>query len=62
MPLSRPMPLVAAGVDERRLRGEDGQFRIFYFTPSEDGIVVIHAFAKETEQTPQPEIETRESA
>lgn len=58
MPLSRPMPSVAAGVHELRLRGDDGQFRVFYFTASADGILVIHAFAKKTEQTPQPEIET----
>lgn len=58
MPLSRPMPIVAAGVHEIRLRGDDGHFRVFYFTASEDGILVIHAFVKKTEQTPQTQIKT----
>ena len=30
MPNSRPMPEVAAGVSELRVRGEDGAYRAFY--------------------------------
>ena len=41
MPLSRPMPIVGPGVAELRVRGEDGQFRAFYFTASEEGILVV---------------------
>ena len=57
MPLSRPMPSVAPGVSELRLHSEDGQFRTFYFTASEEGILVIHAFVKKTRQTPPAEIQ-----
>jgi phage-related protein len=56
MPLSRPMPVVGPGVAELRVRGEDGQFRAFYFTASEEGILVVHAFAKKTQQTPPADI------
>lgn len=58
MPLSRPMPSVAPGASELRLHGEDGRFRAFYFTASAEGILVFHAFAKKTRQTPPAEIRT----
>ncbi len=51
------MPSVAPGVSELRLRSEDGQFRTFYYTTSIEGILVIHAFAKKSRQTPPAEIE-----
>ena len=57
MPLSSPMPSVALGVSELRLHSEDGQFRIFYFTASAEGILVIHAFVKKTRQTPPSEMD-----
>ncbi|MBL8296069.1 MAG: type II toxin-antitoxin system RelE/ParE family toxin [Bryobacterales bacterium] len=57
MPLSRPMPSIAPGVSELRLHGEDRQFRAFYFTASAEGILVFHAFAKKTRQTPPAEIQ-----
>jgi len=57
MPLSRPMPSVAAGVSELRLHAADGQFRTFYWTANEKGILVFHAFQKKTRQTPPSEIE-----
>lgn len=57
MPLVRTMPSVANGLSELRLRSEDGQFRTFYFTASDRGILVFHAFVKKSQQTPLPEIE-----
>ncbi|MBL8232904.1 MAG: type II toxin-antitoxin system RelE/ParE family toxin [Bryobacterales bacterium] len=57
MPLSRPMPSVAPGVSELRLRSGDGQFRTFYYSAGVEGILVIHAFAKKTLQTPPAEID-----
>ena len=57
MPLSRPMPSVAPGVAELRLHSEDGQFRTFYFTAANEGVVVFHAFAKKTRQTLPLEIQ-----
>ncbi len=38
MPLSRPMPAIAAGVSELRIRDRDGIYRAFYFTKSPRGI------------------------
>ena len=57
MPLSRPMPSVGPGVSELRLRSEDGQFRVFYFTANEEGILVLHAFVKKTQQTSLSDIQ-----
>jgi phage-related protein len=57
MPYSRPMPGVAAGVSELRVKGEDGAYRAFYFTASARGILVFHAFVKKTQRTPPLEID-----
>ena len=57
MPLARPMPTVAPGVSELRVKGEDGIFRVFYFTATAKGILVFHAFVKKTQRTPPLEIE-----
>ena len=58
MPNSRPMPKVAPGVSELRVRGEDGAYRGFYYTASARGILVFHAFVKKTQRTPPLEIES----
>lgn len=52
MSLSRPMPLVGAGVQELRLRDESGHYRLFYFRKSAAGILVMRAFHKKSRQTP----------
>ena len=57
MPNSRPMPGVAAGVSELRVKSEDGSFRAFYYGASSEGVLVFHAFVKKTRQTPPLEIE-----
>ncbi len=57
MPVARSMPTVAPGVSELRVKGEDGVFRVFYFTATRKGILVFHAFAKKTQRTPPLEIE-----
>jgi phage-related protein len=56
MPFARPMPTVAPGVSELRVRGEDGVFRVFYFTATANGVLVFHAFAKKTQRTPPQEM------
>jgi phage-related protein len=56
-PAARPMPTVASGVSELRVKGEDGIFRVFYFTATAKGVLVFHAFAKKTQRTPPLEIE-----
>jgi len=57
MPVSRPMPSVAVGVAELRARDEKAIYRAFYYTASPRGVLVFHAFEKETQQTPLGEIE-----
>jgi|SRR5271156_27233 len=57
MPLSRPMPAIAAGVSELRIRDRDGIYRVFYFTKSSQGILVLHAFAKKSQATLKQDLE-----
>ena len=57
MPLSRPMPAVATGVHELRVRDAAGIYRAFYLVKSARGILVFHAFQKKTQATPKREIE-----
>jgi phage-related protein len=56
MPLSRPMPAVAFGVEELRMRDRTGSYRIFYFQKSPRGILIFHAFVKKTQKTSAQEI------
>lgn len=55
-PLSRPMPVVNVGVYELSLKAVTGVYRIFYCTKSEEGILIIHAFTKKSQKTPNAEI------
>lgn len=57
MPSARPMPGVAAGVAELRVKGEDGTYRAFYYAASSRGVLVFHAFIKKTQRTARLEIE-----
>jgi phage-related protein len=56
LPVSRPMPGVAAGAHELRFRDADGIQRVFYFLNSPRAILVFHAFAKKTQKTPDSEM------
>jgi len=56
MPASRPMPDVAPGVDELRAKDPSGQYRAFYLKKSSAGILVLRAFHKKTQETPNSEI------
>jgi phage-related protein len=57
MPLSRPMPDIAPGVHELRVRGEGATVRIFYYVRKADAILVFHAFQKKSQKTPSREID-----
>lgn len=55
------MPHVRAmggGLFEIRAKGREGIGRAFYCTLIGQRIVILHAFTKKTEQTPQRELET----
>lgn len=56
LPLSRPMPEVASGAHELRVRGSTTAVRVFYFVTLADTIVVFHGFQKQTQKTPKHEI------
>ena len=56
MPLSRPMPDVASGAHELRIRGKASAVRVFYFLKVAESILVFHAFRKKTQKTPQREM------
>jgi phage-related protein len=55
MPDSRPMPEIAVGVDELRAKDESGQYRAFYYKKSIAGILVLRAFQKKSQSTPNLE-------
>lgn len=56
MPLSRPMPSVAEGVEELRVKDRAGAYRVFYFTKLAAAVLIFHAFVKKTLTTPPHEI------
>lgn len=56
MPLSRPMPSIGAGVHELRFRDRSGIYRVIYVLLGTDGVWLIHAFKKATQQTSQQDI------
>ena len=56
LPLSRPMPTVASGVHELRVRSATTVVRVLYFVKVVDAIVVFHEFQKKTQKTPTQEI------
>lgn len=57
LPVSRPMSVVLPGVEELRLRGESGHYRVFCYRKARAGILVPRAFHKKTTETPLSEIE-----
>ena len=57
MPLSRPMPVIGAGVHELRLRDRSGIYRVVYAVVRSGVVHVLHAFKKTTQATPQRNIE-----
>jgi phage-related protein len=57
LPVSRPMPAVANGVHELRIKGGEGSYRVFYFVNLVEAVLVFHLFKKKTQKTPRHEIE-----
>lgn len=53
----KPMKTVGPGVREIRIREASGAFRILYDASFGDSVVVLHAFQKKTQKTPQKEID-----
>jgi phage-related protein len=57
MPLSRPMPSIARGVHELRLRDRSGHYRVIYALIRRGSAHVLHAFKKTTHATPRHHID-----
>jgi phage-related protein len=57
MPLSRPMPSIASGVEELRVRDRSGNYRTLCYTRSPRGVLVIHAFIKKTQTTSEHDVD-----
>ncbi|PYU10026.1 MAG: hypothetical protein DMG37_21630 [Acidobacteria bacterium] len=57
MPLSRPMPSIASGAAELRIRDRSGIYRALYYTSSPQGILVFHAFMKKTRTAPKQDLD-----
>ena len=53
----KPMATVDGGVNEIRLRDENGIARIFYTAKFEEAIYVLHAFEKKTQKTDSRDID-----
>ena len=58
MPDVKPMPSVAKGVSEIRIKDQSGIYRAFFIIETDLGVLVFHGFKKKTQQTPQNEIDT----
>lgn len=53
----KPMKSVGAGVREIRVRAAAGAFRVLYVLIVEERVLVLHAFEKKTQATPQRDID-----
>ena len=53
----KPLKTVGPGVREIRVREASGAFRVLYLATLPDRVLVLHAFEKRTQQTPQKDIE-----
>ncbi|KJK14707.1 type II toxin-antitoxin system RelE/ParE family toxin [Pseudomonas sp. 2(2015)] len=53
----KPMKTVGPGVQEIRIKCEDGAFRVFYVVNRPEAIYVLHAFHKTTQKTEKRDID-----
>lgn len=53
----KPMKTIGAGVREIRIREASGAFRIIFVASLGEQVIVLHAFQKKTQQTPQKDID-----
>jgi phage-related protein len=52
----KPMKTIGPGVREIRIREKSGAFRVIYLATLPDAVLVLHAFQKKTQATPQKDI------
>jgi phage-related protein len=51
------MTIIGPGVKEIRVSEESGTFRVFYLATLADRVLVLHAFQKRSQKTPQRDID-----
>ena len=54
----KPMPTIAKGVEEIRVTGDSGAYRVICFARRVEAVHVLHAFQKKTQATSRRDIET----
>ncbi len=57
----KPMPTIGTGVEEIRVSEPSGAYRVVYFARWAEAVYVLHAFQKQTQQTPQRDLEIEET-
>jgi len=53
----KPMKTVAGGVREIRIRDASGAYRVIYLATLPETVLVLHAFKKKTQATPQRDLD-----
>lgn len=53
----KPFPAIGANVREIRIRERSGAFRVIYQATLPEAVLILSAFKKKTQKTPQREIE-----
>ncbi len=53
----KPMASIGKGVEEIRVKDENGIYRVIYAARFEEAVYVLHAFQKKTEKTSQKDID-----
>ena len=53
----KPMPSIGKGVEEIRVRGEHGAYRVIYCARRKEAVYVLHAFQKKTRHTARLDID-----
>lgn len=53
----KPMAAIGKGVEEIRIRSEDGAYRVFYVAKFAEAIYVLHAFQKKSQKTAKQDIQ-----
>jgi phage-related protein len=54
---SKPMPSIGKGVEEIRVWGESGTYRVIYTARMAEAVYVLHAFQKKTRATSPRDID-----
>ena len=57
----KPMKTIGPGVREIRVREASGAYRVIYLATLPDAVLVLHAFQKKAQQTPQKDVELASS-